>query len=566
MRKRIVIGISAALAVIAAVFYAAPFQGTAQPLAGYFPSGALLYLEAKDFSAELRDWNSSGEQRRWLASTRYQGFSRSNLFLKMQSAWAEFTGAAGFLPDSAFVQSLAGGQSGLAIYDIGDLAFLYVTRLPNAQAMQTALWQSRAKYETRHAGGVDFFVRVDSGRTVAFASTGGYLILGTREELVAGALRLLSGESLTAVAQEPWYADASAAAGAQGELRLVTNLDGLVKSPQFRTYWIQRNATEIRDYRAAISDLVRSSGEFREERVLLRKTAAGAIQGGADGLFRLVPDDAAYSQAWAQPSAEQVTGLVEQKLLAPRVTTRGNFDFAPPVDLSSGESGDASDLETRIDEPPLASQSTIALDGLRRLLSGAPLDAVLQVQSGEVLPDGVFVSTPTVVAVQSARPWDLTAAQNALSVAAASLWTSSGSGTGWVAHQRGGQTWYAMDGLASLQMAVAGNLLIFADSEALFGRILDRIDLRPAPSGATSIALFRHLAARDDYRRLTAALDHAEVSAARPFNFGTAQRPAFFSVDLLSLSDIFTRVREVEVRSRGLGSSVQETVTYRLNQ
>ena len=326
--KKLIISALAASAFITAVFNAAPFQGSPQPLARVFPSGALLYLEAKDFQGELRAWNASGEQRRWLASAQYESFRRSNLYLKLQQAWTEFTAAAGFLPDSGLVASLAGGQSAMAIYDIGNLEFLYVTRIPSARAMETALWQSRAKYESRHAGNADFFVHVDSGRTAAFAATGDYLILGTREELVAGALRLMAGESLTPVAQEPWFADTIAAASTPGDLRLVTNLEALLKTPQYRSYWIQRNASEVRNYRVGIADLVRTGGEIREDRIFLRRSAAPAVAGVPDDLLRLATDTAAFARSWAHPAAAQLVTLIEAKLLAPKLA-------APPFRRST---------------------------------------------------------------------------------------------------------------------------------------------------------------------------------------------------------------------------------------
>jgi len=551
--KKLIVTALAAAAVITAVFYAAPFQGSPQPLARIFPAGPLVYLEAKDFQTELRDWNASEEQRRWLASARYQGFQRSSLYLKLQSAWAEFTGAAGFLPDSALVASLAGGQSALGLYDIGNLEFLYVTRIPTAHATQTAFWQSRAKYETRRAGNVDFFVHVDSGRTVAFASTGDYLILGTREELVAGALRLLAGESLTPVTQEAWFADTTSAAPAPGDLRLVLNLEALLKTPQYRSYWIQRNATEVRNYRAGIADLFHSGGEIREERVFLRKNATPPVAGTADNLMRLAPDTAALCRTWNNPAAAQIVALVEEKLFAPKVTPRISQDFAPDVDAGNGETGAESDLETRIDEPPFDAHSAIALDDLRRLVAAATLTTAFEVQSGEPLPDGVFVTTPTVIAVRAANAWDGAAVRNALSTAAASLWTVSDAGTGWVAHQRGARTWYGLDGLSSLEVAVDGNLLLLANSEPAVTQVLDRLDLRATASDASAVTLFRHTAARDDYRRIMTLLDHTQP----------AGRPAFFSLDLWSLSEIFSRVREVEVRTRDTGANLHESVTYR---
>jgi hypothetical protein len=58
-------------------------------LSHYVPSGALLYLQAKDFSALLADWNKSAEKQNWLKSSNYEVFSRSRL-LRLADAGKEF--------------------------------------------------------------------------------------------------------------------------------------------------------------------------------------------------------------------------------------------------------------------------------------------------------------------------------------------------------------------------------------------------------------------------------------------------------------------------------------------
>src|SRR5713226_9284242 len=165
-------------------------EGT--PLSRYVPSGALLYLQSKDFSFLLADWNNSPEKKSWVRSSNYEVFSRSRLFLRLKGAGDEFKSAAGLPPDMNFLSQVAGKQSALAIYDIGKLQFLYISRLPAASSAQTALWQTRSKFETRSVGGVTFYLRRDpeSEREVAYAASGDYLLLATREDLLAGALKL----------------------------------------------------------------------------------------------------------------------------------------------------------------------------------------------------------------------------------------------------------------------------------------------------------------------------------------------------------------------------------------
>src|SRR5882724_7766951 len=248
------------------------------PLSRYVPAGSLLYLQARDFSALLGDWNAAPQKASWVKSKNYEVYSRSRLFLRLQGAGKQFAAAAGLPPDMNFLTQVAGTQSALALYDIGKLEFLYVTKLPSASSMQSALWQTRAKFETRSVAGVTFYVRRDpeSGREVAFTVNGDYLILATREDLLAGAIQLMAGSKDRTIEAEQWWSQAVAAAGPVGDLRMVLNLEKIVPSPYFRSYWIQRNITEMKQYSAAVSDLFRSGKEYREERVLLKKSMAAS--------------------------------------------------------------------------------------------------------------------------------------------------------------------------------------------------------------------------------------------------------------------------------------------------
>ncbi len=205
--KRTAIFLLLLLALVCAGIGRAAYQAAAPsepPLSKYVPAGPLLYLEAKDFSALLADWNSSPQKKQWVESSNYEVFSRSRLFLRLDGAGEQFSAAAGLPPDMNFLSQVAGTRSAVALYDIGNLQFLYITYLPSAKSMQTTLWQTRAKFEPRSAGGVNFYVRRDpeSQREVAFAASGDYLLLATREDLLAGALQLMSGSQNRTVESE----------------------------------------------------------------------------------------------------------------------------------------------------------------------------------------------------------------------------------------------------------------------------------------------------------------------------------------------------------------------------
>jgi hypothetical protein len=327
--KRIVLVICAAfvIAVTCAGIGWAAYRAVTpapQPLSKFIPAGPLLYLEAKDFSSLLNDWNASPQKQQWIQSDNYEVFSRSRLFLRLKGASDQFAAAAGLPPDMDFLTQVSGEHSVFALYDIGNLQFLYITYLPSAKAMESKLWKTREKFEPRSAGGVNFYLRNDpeAKREVAFAISGDYLLLATREDLMAGALQLMAGQPDRTVESEQWWAQSTNAVGQAGDLRMILDLTKLVPNGYFRTYWVQQNITDLAQYSASVSDLFRSVHQYREERTLIRKKepkktpSAEGFAAAAD-LPRLVPDDAGAYIAAANPTADSCFALLETKLLAP---------------------------------------------------------------------------------------------------------------------------------------------------------------------------------------------------------------------------------------------------------
>ena len=105
----------AVITVLIAVFFWAVAQPAAPGIDAYIPAGALLYIESRNFSSLLADWNASPEKALWLQSANYQVFSRSRLLLRLKQAQDEFAAAAGVPPDFALLQAVAGTQSALAV-------------------------------------------------------------------------------------------------------------------------------------------------------------------------------------------------------------------------------------------------------------------------------------------------------------------------------------------------------------------------------------------------------------------------------------------------------------------
>jgi hypothetical protein len=525
-------------------------------LSRYVPSGALLYLQAKDFSTLLSDRGDSSERQVWMKGGNYEVFSRSRLFLRLKDAIAEFSKAAGVPADANLVRQVAGKQSALAVFDIGKLEFLYITRLPSASSMQSALWQTRSEFETRSAGGVAFFLRRDpeSGREVAFAVTGDYLLLATREDLLASVLERMAGGNAGSIETEDWWSHSIASAGAQGDLRMVLNLNKIVPSPYFRSYWVQQNITDMKQYSAAISDLTFSGTEYREDRVLLRKVPVPGDASGAAGpagvaeILRLVPARAGFYEAKANPTSADCLALLETKILAPHQGPTA------AEQLGNGETGASTDLETRIDQP-LTRASAAPADsaaGLKDLLAENPVSAILRVQSTEEDKDGVFVRIHSAVALLGQSDWNESAVRSSLIRFVGPSFSTEDLGLEW--RKNGG--YIQLDGLWTLNVAVRGKYLLISDNAELLTSLLANSDQKTNRMPVDFAAGFDHQREKGNFVRLAGLLNKSAGSSETP------GAPDFFSGNIGSLSSALDGLASIQVVTHDAGDKVNETVTY----
>jgi hypothetical protein len=548
---------------------------TGPALSNFVPAGALLYLEAKDFSSLVSAWNGSSEKQSWVKSDNYEVFSRSRLFLRLKQASDQFTVAAGLPPDMNFLTQVAGKQSAIALYDIGKLQFLYVTRLASATSMQTTLWQSRAKFETRSAGGLNFYFRRDpeSEREVAFAVSGDYLLLATREDLMAGALQLLKGSKDRTIEGEEWWSQSASSAGSPGDLRMVLNLEKIVPSPYFRSYWVQQNITDMKQYRAAVTDLFLSAKEYREERVLLKKTASGeqkATDQSAPSvaeLVRLIPSSAGVYEAKANPTPDFCLSVLETKLLEPHLGPVVAEQIAPQVQLTSGETGSGTDLETRIDQFP--AQGVPSKDNskaIKALFEKNPVHAVLQTQTTERDKDGVFVRVHSAIALLGDADWDEQTVQSTLVDFVHPGLTAGHLGVGWQVKSG----YQELDGLWTLTAAVRGKYLMMADDPGLLTGLLGNLNQKSQLAPLVFVAGFNHSRERQNFGRLTGLLDGRGALPKAQGRAGEAQgqdqNSYFFSGNIRSFSAALSGASSERIVVRESGEKVLQTVTYEWSQ
>ena len=600
-RKWRILAISIAGALVAALATAAVWamlQGStpAVPqLTMMLPQGALLTIESKDFAGLLKRWNDSPEKASWLKSDNYGAFSRSRLFGRLGDAQSEFAKAAGLPPDMSFLNEVAGRESVFAWYDIGQLEFLYISRLPAGSADRTRLVEMRGKFSARKVGEQTFYVRTtgkveaqtveqsaDAGpvrpRTVAFATSGEWLLLATREDLMVGALTLMAAQGkppadgTQSLAAEPWFAEARSAAKEPGDLRMTLNLEKIVRTPYFRSYWIQQNVTEMAQNRSAVADLHMDSENFREERVLLPKSPQESAATPVDlsALTELLPDHAGVYRAVAAPSVDDAVRGVHEKLLERGIGSFEDTHVAPVADLSVQAAGSTSDLETRIDAAPLvhpAAASPIA--DLSRVLSSANLNGMMTVSRTNEPVDGIWVPFQSAVVLSAGKDWDAAAVQSALREALAAHLTASSLGLAWKPVKTRAGTYFELSETRPLEMAARGRICILSDNPGLMVEMLGHLSQSgrehrkksPAKTEQTTlIAGFDLAQERPGFARWSALVDRNHSGAGGQDSAGG--EPGFFSQNMLGLTNVFAPFESEHMVESKDAALTRQTVVY----
>lgn len=555
-----VAGLFLCLAVIAGVWAAAQVSTPLQSLSKWMPGGALLYLESSDFATQLRDWDRSDVNAKWIASKNHEQFLTTRLALKLKDAYQEFSAAAGFSPDTAELETFAGTDSALAVYDIGRLDLLYISRLPAAQLGQNALTRVRSSYQSRTAAGQTYFFRQAGSRTATFAIAGDYVIVSTREDLMTGALELMQGNSAAAsVSGETWYQDAVRAMGADAgnrvALRLVMDLPTVIKTSYFRSYWIQRNTPDLRGYSALLSQLTRRANELQEDRVLVRSAEVpiAAHDAATVELQRFIPDGVGLFRLWDTSSTDFAMGLIGEKFFAAGERLPGERRTAPVVSLDAS-GGSEGDFQTRIDEAPKPSLAgTLLLEPLRALVASAGIQAVLQLESSLPLNDSSFVRTDAALALRAGKAWNLAEVQSALTSAAASYQSVNAIGLQWRNVTAGGRTLAQWDGLIPLTVYADGQTLWIGRTPGLVSAALNNSASTPGQPTAY-LARYSHRSELAPYLRIMRMLDLSDQ----------ANYSAFFSDNIGSLASSLDAIQSLSVKTNEAAGAQHQVIRYAL--
>jgi len=319
---------------------------------------------------------------------------------------------------------------------------------------------------------------------------------------------------------------------------------------------VQGNVPELRQFSSGLADLERARDEVRERRVLLRATAEESPQGdeSATGqLLAAIPDDAGLYRAWLHPSGLQAAQWIEEKLFPASSAAAPPSKSAPAV-VETQDAGSEIDLESRIDERPIA-ENRDAFKTLRDQLVAAKIDAMLDVSSTRVDADQVFVQPHSAVALLANGAWNAEAIRTALAAAAEGVWSNSTTAT-WRSAAGGVRE---LEGLGKLAIASDGKWLVIGDSVEMVNAVFSRRS-RPALAGAAYAAGWRHARELPNFERMTRLIDFPQMPDPQ-----AGGEPPFFSGNLASLGRTLKRIDSATIVMHDAGAMLRESVVYKLN-
>lgn len=295
-------------------------------LAGVMPRGAMVYVQANDLSALMKTWLASSVRSQFYDSASFAAFQKSHVYLKLQDRKKDFETAIGVGLDEKRLAELAGRASAVSIYDIGKLEMVFVTEVPRARAVASALFKQAPQFQERSADGTSYYVRdvaTDGGRLnqqFCFAYVEEKLIVTTTEGLMIRAVANAKAVGADSLRSDVVGLAEQASGFAAHDVTMWLDQARLNRNRYFNNYWIHHNAeSELANIESGLIDLTITREGMNERRWFKmgdggRGLGAGQISGAQiAALMKFAPGSAQLVQVHAA-GAEDLSSAIEQSL------------------------------------------------------------------------------------------------------------------------------------------------------------------------------------------------------------------------------------------------------------
>ncbi|MEW5974492.1 MAG: hypothetical protein AB1898_01680 [Acidobacteriota bacterium] len=557
-------------AAVAVILIALPFQRPPAPLdfPSVLPPSPLVYLESQDFLGQLQRWNTSPAKRDWLSSANYRQFLSSRLLLRLNDKLTQFNSLLGLTIDLPLVQSLAGSRAGLALYDIGELEFVFITQVPSPAFEQGTFFSKRPQFEQRSAGNGNYLVKSGQGQQLAFALQDGYFLLATSERLLRTTLyNLANPNSTERLNLDSEFSRSTSLLERQTDLWMFLNLDRLNRSRYFHNEWLYGRSPKLSRLRVGAVRITLGESRFLEERRFTEEEESGSAAPSSSNLdkslLRSIPSQVEFVNI-ETASPDQLAEQLYSTLISPLRPRDQALPFFEAPDyavapLLKTDNVYFQRIDTPLSEAPDSQPDTPRAIRVRRLsnaLSAGGIISLARCESPVENDQGyhlsrrafIFPAQPSAVVTLKRTLADL---WNELYYATKpAVWASTGNGV------------ETLGPLSPLSLAQSDGRVYVGNSEPYLASILK--DTGGVPSDVDSVPLERYARVNLDSWRSHALplfrwLDYQE----QPPPEGAP--PPYFSENLGSLLAALSPIQAVTARTWTQDKLVAQQVVYELH-
>lgn len=549
------IAISLAIAVMTGLAIAQLTEPAPSP-APLFPQGALVYAESRDLKQLLDWWADSETKSRWEETSNYTAFQNSRLYQRLDERLSEF-GKGQFAFTLENLREITGTRSAIALYDIGELKAVAVTRVGFTEAAASELWASRIHLKQRKSGNQNYYVEPKEGK-LAFAFAKPYLVVASEEALLLDVLKAMKDPQPSGrlVQSEKWQQLAARQPATNGIITLYLDQENLTSNNYFESYWLPQNFEELKPIQAAWINVEVQDGAIVEHRYFVQDAPAQTLADAAD---YLKPFESVHRESLvltAGPSSHAAADRICR--LFNRLPEGEPAAGAPPVYSAAAERVSKAEARSsyleKIDEPILtpAADKLLHLDQNEKiagLLEAAAPAAEIRFAYPLWDDRALFVQFPESIALQLGR-FDALNQQQLLDVLLEyfrTLHSTQDQGARWIDRGNGE---YALDALLPVFVKFKNPWVAISTRNQEFQQLVQALPATPT-APAASYAEFEMDKARWKYSRLMKRLDAGAYSG---------DSPLFFSDNLDGLIQTSEPVKRTSI----LRNSGEEIIRYEL--
>ncbi len=208
----------------------------------------VIYLEFSDFSGFLSDLQRNKSYQAFMGSSVLEWYGKSRLGLKFPKRIKEFEQVLGFALSLENINGFAGKETGIWLFDIGELEMLMITSIGEADYLRSRIAQSKEHFGEGRIDTLPFYFKKDEAgnREVDFAFVNGQLVISNEPAAFEQCVRRLSsGEGFLAWKRSDFLDWMEQPLDEAYDMLLYLSSES-IRNTYFTSYWFHGNQEEIR--------------------------------------------------------------------------------------------------------------------------------------------------------------------------------------------------------------------------------------------------------------------------------------------------------------------------------